>query len=200
VADDGSLPPIFAKFPSSLAGPDIVVALPEGDVDWEVELAVVVGRTARNVAEEDAWGHVAGVTVAQDLSERRLQFAGPSPQFGLAKSYPGFLPLGPWVVTPDELDDPDAVPLSATLNGEVVQDGSTRDLVCAVAPLIARLSRIVPLVPGDVLLTGTPAGVGMARTPPRFLAPGDVLESTVAGVGSMRQRFVAATELGGGQG
>jgi len=183
------LPPVFTKFVSAITGPYAVVALPPGDVDWEVELAVVMGRTARTVHPDDAWAHVAGLTIAQDLSERRLQMAGPAPQFGLAKSHPGFLPLGPLVVTPDEFVDPDDLALSASVNGETVQDATTADLIFPVPMLIARLSEIVTLYPGDLILTGTPAGVGFGRTPARYLTDGDMLVSRIAGIGEMRQLF-----------
>lgn len=186
------LPPVFTKFVTSIIGPDSTVALPEGHVDWEVELAVVIGRTARRVSVEHAWDHVAGLTVAQDLSERVLQMSGPSPQFSLGKSHPGFLPLGPVLVTTDELDDPTALGLRAAVNGETVQDGNTRDLIVPVAESIARLSEVLTLLPGDLILTGTPAGVGMGRDPQRYLADGDELVSTIDGIGTIRQRFTAA--------
>jgi 2,4-diketo-3-deoxy-L-fuconate hydrolase len=189
-APDG-LPPVFTKFLSSMTGPNTTVELPEGNVDWEVELALVIGRQAHRISEASAWDHVAGLTVAQDLSERVLQMSGPAPQFSLGKSHPGFLPLGPALVTIDELGDPNALGLTTDLNGETVQDGNTRDLITPVAMLLSRLSEIITLYPGDVILTGTPAGVGMGRTPQRFLADGDVLTSTIEGVGTMRQTFRA---------
>jgi 2-keto-4-pentenoate hydratase/2-oxohepta-3-ene-1,7-dioic acid hydratase in catechol pathway len=183
------LPPVFTKFASSVTGPNTTVDLPSGNVDWEVELAVVIGRIAHHIGEAEAWDHVAGVTVAQDLSERVLQFSGPAPQFSLGKSHPGFLPLGPAVVSVDELPDPDALQLRAEINGETVQHGNTRDMIMPVPVLLARLSQVLTLYPGDVILTGTPAGVGMGRTPARYLAEGDVLTSSIEGVGSMRQTF-----------
>lgn len=183
------LPPVFTKFRSSITGAEAAVVLPTATVDWEVELAVVVGFTMSAVGVAEVWNHVAGVTVAQDLSERTLQMAGPAAQFSLGKSYLGFLPMGPVLVSPDELPDPDALRLTATLNGEVVQDGNTRDLVADVPTALSRLSEIITLHPGDVVLTGTPSGVGMGRRPPRFLRPGDELVSTVEGVGSIRQVF-----------
>lgn len=185
------LPPIFAKFVSSVTGPYSTVTLPEGDVDWEVELAVIIGIHAKNVTESAAWDHVAGLTIAQDLSERVLQMRGPSPQFGLAKSHPGFTPLGPVLVTPDEVPDRDNIALRATLNGETVQESTTGELVVGVASLIAQLSAIIDLYPGDVILTGTPDGVGMGRSPQRYLAPGDVLVSEIDHIGAMSQRFAA---------
>lgn len=183
------LPPVFTKFTTSITGPYTTVRLPEGNVDWEVELAVVIGDVAFEVTEDQAWDHIAGYTVAQDLSERILQMSGPAPQFGLAKSHAGFTPLGPWLVTPDEIPDPATLRLTTAVNGEIVQDGSTRDLVFPVPTLIARLSRIITLLPGDVILTGTPAGVGMGHTPPRFLAAGDTLTTRIEHVGTLEQHF-----------
>ncbi|MGW4029219.1 fumarylacetoacetate hydrolase family protein [Streptomyces sp. NPDC004838] len=186
-------PTVFTKFPTSLTGPYGQVQLPEGgNVDWEVELVVVMSRHAEHVSEADAWSHVAGLTVGQDISERLGQLSGPVPQFSLAKSYPGFGPLGPVVVSPDEVPDPDNLELGAFINGERVQEGTTAQLVFSVPALISRLSAITPLLPGDVIFTGTPAGVGMGRTPQRYLQDGDELVSYVAGIGEMRQRMVAA--------
>lgn len=186
-----SEPSVFTKFPASLAGPQATVRLPEGDVDWEVEMVLVIGRKAYQVCESDAWSYVAGVTVGQDLSERRSQLAGPVPQFSLAKSHVGFGPIGPVVVTPDELPNYDDLELGCTLNGELVQKGRTRDMVFDVPTLIARLSKVTPLFPGDLVFTGTPPGVGMGRKPPRYIKPGDELVSYVEGVGEMRTVFVA---------
>ncbi|HEX2312301.1 MAG TPA: fumarylacetoacetate hydrolase family protein [Thermomonospora sp.] len=186
------LPPVFTKFASSITGPVTTVTLPEGGhTDWEVELVVVIGSEARDVAEADAWEHVAGLTVGQDLSERVAQMAGPVPQFSLGKSFPGFTPMGPWLVTPDALPDPSDLELRAAINGEQVQKGRTRDLVFSVPVLISRLSAVLPLLPGDALFTGTPAGVGYGRSPQRWLAPGDELVSTIDGIGELRQTFVA---------
>ncbi|MFJ8026201.1 fumarylacetoacetate hydrolase family protein [Streptomyces sp. NPDC096311] len=184
-------PPVFTKFATSLSGPYGEIALPPGTVDWEVELVVVVGRRGHRVAAEDAWSYVAGVSVGQDLSERGLQRVGPAPQFSLAKSYPGFGPVGPVVVTPDELPNRDNLELGCLINGEQMQKGHTSDMVFGVPELIARLSAVTPLLPGDLIFTGTPAGVGLGRTPERYLAPGDELVSYVRGVGEMRHRMVA---------
>ncbi|MBV2354026.1 fumarylacetoacetate hydrolase family protein [Streptomyces sp. J2-1] len=184
-------PPVFTKFRSSLSGPVTTVRLPDGGrTDWEVELVVVVGRTARNVPAARAWEYVAGLTVGQDLSERELQLSGPAPQFSLGKSYPGFAPTGPWLVTPDEFADPAVLRLGCAVNGEQVQDGTTADLLFPVAELIEGLSAVLPLHPGDLIFTGTPAGVGLGRSPQRFLAPGDVLTSRIEGIGELRQSFV----------
>jgi 2,4-diketo-3-deoxy-L-fuconate hydrolase len=184
-------PVIFAKFVSSLDGPYTKVALPPGSVDWEVELVVTLGRGGRNISKEAAWDHVAGLSVGQDLSERELQHSGPAPQFGLAKSHAGFSPIGPWLVTLDEIADPDNLALGCSINGETVQSGSTKDLIFPVPELIAHLSRVVELFPGDVIFTGTPAGVGAGRKPPRFLQPGDVLTSWVTGIGEIEQHLTS---------
>ncbi|MFC8228862.1 fumarylacetoacetate hydrolase family protein [Streptomyces sp. NPDC057287] len=185
------LPPVFTKFVTSISGPVTEVKLPvEGHTDWEVELVAVIGRRAEGVSEAEAWSHVAGLAVGQDISERVVQLAGPAPQFSLGKSFPGFAPIGPWLVTPDEFADPDDLELRCAINGEEVQKGRTRDLIHSVPALIAGLSAVLPLLPGDVIFTGTPAGVGVGRDPQRFLAPGDVLESAIEGIGALRQTFV----------
>ena len=186
-------PLAFTKFPSCIAGPRGVVALPPGgDTDWEVELVAVIGAYASHVPQERAWDHVAGLTVGQDISERKTQLAGRPPQFSLGKSFPGFGPTGPWLVTTDEFDDPDDLALECEINGETVQKSRTSDLVFSVPALVHRLSAVMPLWPGDVVFTGTPAGVGLGRTPPRYLADGDELTSRIEGIGELRQRFTAA--------
>lgn len=186
------LPPVFTKFVTSISGPVTEVKLPaQGRTDWEVELVAVIGQRAEGVTEADAWNYVAGLTVGQDISEREVQLAGPIPQFSLGKSYPGFAPIGPWLVTPDEFDNPDDLELRCSINGEEVQKGRTRDLIFSVPSLIAKLSAVLPLLPGDVIFTGTPAGVGLGRDPQRFLTPGDELVSVVEGIGELRQTFTA---------
>jgi 2-keto-4-pentenoate hydratase/2-oxohepta-3-ene-1,7-dioic acid hydratase in catechol pathway len=186
-------PAVFTKFPSCLTGPHDTVTLPPGSVDWEVELVVVIGRSCERVAEDAAWSYVAGVMVGQDLSERQMQLAGPAPQFSLGKSFPGFAPVGPDLVTIDELPDPDDLALGCELEGgATLQRGRTSDLIFPVPELIARLSAVCPLLPGDLIFTGTPAGTGAARTPPQFLRPGDVLVSWIEGVGSLRNAMVAS--------
>jgi len=180
-------PAVFTKFVTSIAGPFADVALPDGHVDWEVELVAVIGKRTFHVEESSAWSHVAGLTVGQDLSERVLQMAGSVPQFSLAKSFPGFTPMGPWLVTPDEFDNPDDLELTCALDGEQVQKGRTSELIFSVPALIAKLSAVLPLLPGDVIFTGTPAGVGMGRSPQRYLQPGQTLTSSIEGIGEMRQ-------------
>jgi 2-keto-4-pentenoate hydratase/2-oxohepta-3-ene-1,7-dioic acid hydratase in catechol pathway len=184
-------PAVFTKFRTCLTGPYDAVRLPSGQVDWEVELVVVIGRRAEQVAETHAWSYVAGVTVGQDLSERSVQLAGPVPQFSLGKSFPGFGPFGPAIVTPDELADPDDLELACFLDDEVLQKGRTGDMVFSVPELVARLSAVCPLLPGDLIFTGTPPGVGMARTPPRYLSGGTTLVSSIEGVGELRNPLVA---------
>jgi len=184
-------PAVFTKFVSSITGPVTEVELPDGQVDWEVELVVVIGAGGRYIAVGDAWSHVAGMTAGQDISERVLQRTGPAPQFSLAKSHPGFSPMGPWLVTPDELPNPDDVELTCAIDGELVQKGRSRDLIFGVPELIARLSAVLPLLPGDVIYTGTPAGVGMGRTPQRFLRRGETLTSSITGIGELSQTFVS---------
>ncbi|GHB47029.1 hypothetical protein GCM10010377_42480 [Streptomyces viridiviolaceus] len=185
------IPPVFTKFATALTGPVTEVALPRGShTDWEVELVVVIGHEARHVVEAEARSCVAGLAVGQDISERVLQMEGPAPQFSLGKSYPGFAPTGPWLVTPDEFDNPDDLELTWSVNGAEMQRGRTRQPIFSVPALIAKLSAVLPLLPGDVIYTGTPAGVGLGRTPPRRLAPGDELISSIDGIGELRQRFV----------
>ena len=146
-------------------------------------------RRADRVAEADAWSHVAGLTVGQDISDRHLQFAAGA-QFSLGKSRRGYGPMGPWVVTLDEVPDPDDLALGCSVDGETMQDARTSDLIFSVPRLIAELSAVLPLLPGDVIFTGTPAGVGVTRQPPRFLQPGQVLETWIEGIGTIRNRCV----------
>ena len=186
-------PVVFTKFASSLTGPAGDIELSPGNVDWEVELVVVIGREGRHIAAADAWDHVAGLTVGQDVSDRTTQFIAPPAQFGLGKSYASYSPIGPVLVTPDEFDDPDDIEIGCRLNGSVMQQGRTNDLVFPVPDLIARLSAIVALLPGDLIFTGTPAGVGVGRTPPVFLSPGDELVTWAQGIGQMTHRFVPST-------
>ncbi|WP_308194599.1 fumarylacetoacetate hydrolase family protein [Pseudonocardia kujensis] len=186
------VPPTFTKFPSSLSGPFSPLRLAGPTVDWEVELVAVIGRTATGVAVDEAWSSVAGLAVGQDFSERTVQSAGPAPQFSLGKSYPGFGPIGPWLVTPDELADPDDLLLTCAVNGEEVQKSRTSQMIWSVPELVSVLSGICTLHPGDVIFTGTPAGVGAARTPPRFLTPGDRIVSRVEGIGEIEQTCLAA--------
>lgn len=181
-------PLTFTKFSSSLAGPNADITLGGDSVDWEVELVVVIGSGGRNIGSDNAWNAVAGLCVGQDISDRTLQFATQPPQFNLGKSRQSYSPFGPWVVDTDSLADRDSLHLSMTLNGETVQDTLTDDLIFDVPAIISYLSSIVELLPGDVIYTGTPGGVGMSYTPPRFLRPGDVISSTIDGIGTTTNR------------
>jgi 2,4-didehydro-3-deoxy-L-rhamnonate hydrolase len=183
------VPATFTKFPASLSGPFDDIEIHGTSVDWEVELVVVIGPKADRVAEGAAWGHVAGLTVGQDISDRQLQFAA-GMQFSLGKSRRGYGPMGPWLVTPDEVPDPDDLALGCSVDGETVQDARTSELIFGVPQLVAELSAVLPLLPGDVIFTGTPAGVGVACTPPRALQPGQVLETWIEGIGTIRNRCV----------
>jgi 2-keto-4-pentenoate hydratase/2-oxohepta-3-ene-1,7-dioic acid hydratase in catechol pathway len=184
-----SVPATFTKFPASLSGPFDDIDIVGDTVDWEVELVAVIGVIADRVKEDDAWSHVAGLTVGQDISDRTLQFAAGS-QFSLGKSRRGYGPMGPWLVSPDEVADPDDLALGCSVDGEVVQAARTSDLIFGVPRLIAELSSVLPLLPGDVIFTGTPAGIGATRQPPRFLHAGQILETWVDGIGTMRNRCV----------
>lgn len=183
-------PLFFTKFVSSFSGPVSEVTLPEGKVDWETELVAVIARTARRVAAAEGWSYVAGLTVGQDISERVLQRSGPAPQYSLAKSHAGFAPQGPVLVTVDELADPDDLAIGCEVNGQTMQDSRTSLMIFPVPALIAYLSQVVTLCPGDVIFTGTPSGVGMGRDPQVFLGRGDRLVSRIEGIGELRQTFV----------
>jgi 2,4-diketo-3-deoxy-L-fuconate hydrolase len=184
-------PSIFTKFPSCLAGPGAPVVLPSEFVDWEVELVAVVGRGGRDVSEASALDHVAGYCVGQDYSERRVQMTGARPQFSMGKSYDSFGPIGPAVVSLDAFADPDDLAITCDVGGERVQDGRTSDLIFSVSELVSYISSICTLEAGDLVFTGTPSGVGVARQPPRFLKPGDVVVSTIEGIGSITNTAVA---------
>ncbi|HEY0816142.1 MAG TPA: fumarylacetoacetate hydrolase family protein [Pseudonocardia sp.] len=191
----GRNPSFFSKLPPCVVGPQATVELPTTTVDWEVEMVAVLSRHAFRVPAEQAWSYVAGLMVGQDLAERASQFEGELPQFSLAKSRPGFGPTGPWLTTVDEIDDPADLAICCMRNGEVVQSDRTAGMVQGVDALIATVSAAVPLFPGDLLFTGTPGGTGHRRNPEVFLAPGDVLSSTIEGLGRIEQRFVAGSGL-----
>ena len=186
-------PLVFAKFPSSVTGPNdpIVVDVElTTQVDWEVELGVIVGRTMRNVAVGSALDYVFGYTVCNDVSGRDVQFS--ESQWTRGKSFDTFCPIGPVVVTPDEIPDPQALALRTRVNGEVVQDSSTAEMLFGVAELLAFCSRNFRLEPGDLLLTGTPWGCGYFMDPPRALEIGDVVECEVERIGVLRNAVTAA--------
>lgn len=182
-------PVVFMKNPAAIQHPGDPILLPPSmverpEADYEVELAVVIGRAAKGVSRAAALDHVLGYTVANDVSARRLQKEGR--QWVRGKSVDTFCPLGPALVTPDEVPDPQALSLETRRNGEVMQRSSTSEMIFSVADLIADLSREMTLLPGTVILTGTPAGVGFVRKPPVFLAPGDELELTIERIGTLR--------------
>ncbi|MFG2946380.1 fumarylacetoacetate hydrolase family protein [Streptomyces adustus] len=183
------IPLLFTKFPSCITGPHAEVELPDGNVDWELEMVAVIGRACHRVPAAGAWEVVAGLTVGQDLSERRLQLTGKPAQFSLGKSYPGFGPTGPALVTPDELADRDDLAIECLLNGESVQAARTSEMIFSVPRLIEFISAVCPLHPGDLIFTGTPSGVGNRRVPQRFLGPEDILVSRIEGLGELRQTF-----------
>ncbi len=185
-------PALFVKAPGSINAHDRAIVVPPHvrEPDYEGEVAVVIGKVARDVAEADALDHVAGVTIAHDVSARDHQFV--TGQFSWSKSFDTFCPLGPVLVTTDEVDV-GALPLETRLNSEVVQSSNTSDLVFSIPKLVAWITQGLTLVPGDVILTGTPDGVGAARTPPRFLLDGDVVEITVGGVGTLRNTITRST-------
>jgi 2,4-didehydro-3-deoxy-L-rhamnonate hydrolase len=182
---------LFTKFPSCIVGPYDSVTIRSDYVDWETELVAVIGRAATDdVPEADAWSYVAGVTVGQALSARILQRTSPRNQYCMPKSMPGFGPIGPHLVTVDELANPDDLGLSCTLNGDPMQLARTTDMLFSVPQIIARLSELCQLLPGDLIFTGTPGGVGAAQDPPRYLSDGDILVSHIEGIGEMENRFV----------
>jgi 2-keto-4-pentenoate hydratase/2-oxohepta-3-ene-1,7-dioic acid hydratase in catechol pathway len=185
-------PLFFSKLPSAICGPTDPIVIPDGrgQVDWEAELVVVIGRTASRVEEADAWSYVAGLTAGQDISDREEQFRSLR-QFTMGKSFDTFAPLGPVLVTPDEFTNRDDIGIRCWIDGELAQDGRTSDCIFSVAQLIAWVSQISTLEPGDLIFTGTPSGVGYIRQPPRFLAAGERLETEVEGIGRLENRCVA---------
>lgn len=195
-AEEASLPipdtpMVFTKFPSCIVGPQAEVPLTGNRVDWEVEQVVVIGREAEAVPASRAWDFVAGMTAGQDVSDRRLQFSSKPAQFSLGKSATNFGPTGPALVSLDEFPDPDAVGLRCWVAGELMQDSNTSNLIFPVPVLIEYISRYCVLRPGDLIFTGTPAGVGSVREPRRYLAEGETIESEVDGIGRLSNRCVA---------
>ncbi len=195
-AETGATPPkepiVFNKATSAISGPFDDVIIPKGSVksDWEVELGVVIGARCEHVSEADALAHVAGYCVINDMSEREWQIEKGG-QWVKGKSAPTFAPMGPWLVTADEIPDPQNLPLWLDLNGERVQNDSTSDMIFGVAEIVSYMSRFMALRPGDVISTGTPSGVGMGMKPQRFLKPGDTMRLSVEGLGEQGQTAVA---------
>ena len=186
------VPIVFAKASSCVSGPYDPVLAPKGfeRMDYEVELAVVIGTRAKNVKEAGALDYVAGYCIGNDISERSLQKGGPG-EWIKAKSYDTFGPLGPWLVTTDEVPDPQSLALTLDLNGTRMQTGSSSTMIFSVAALVSYISQYMTLMPGDVITTGTPPGVGMARKPRVFLKPGDEIRATISGLGEQRFKVVA---------
>ena len=191
-AEPPSEPVLFSKATSCLSGPYDPVVIPRGSqkTDWEVELGVVIGHKAHCVSVEAALAHVAGYCVVNDVSERAFQ-TEMGGQWIKGKSAPTFGPVGPWLVTADEVPDPQALDLGLSVNGEKLQGSNTGDMIFTVAEIISYMSRFMDLVPGDLISTGTPFGVGLGMNPQRFLKPGDVMELFVDGLGRQRQEAVA---------
>lgn len=193
-------PVVFMKPSTALAHPGDPILLPAActqgpEVDYEAELAVIIGRAGKDIPAERALGHVLGYTCANDVSARRWQKQGGGGQWVRGKGFDSFCPLGPVLVTADELPDPQGLAIRCVLNGTTMQDGNTRDMIFSVAELIAFLSRDTTLLPGTLILTGTPPGVGFARNPPVFLAPGDRVRVEIEGIGVLENPVVAAGAL-----
>lgn len=185
-------PIIFMKATSAICGPNDDVIIPRGSVktDWEVELGVVIGKTAKYVSEADALDYVAGYCLTNDVSERAFQ-AERAGQWTKGKSCDTFGPIGPWLVTKDEVADPQNLGMWLKVNGETMQNGSSRTMVYGVRYLVSYLSQFMSLHPGDIISTGTPPGVGLGMKPPRFLKAGDIVELGIEGLGTQRQTFIA---------
>jgi 2-keto-4-pentenoate hydratase/2-oxohepta-3-ene-1,7-dioic acid hydratase in catechol pathway len=188
-----SVPTIFSKFSNTVTAPGGPIVLPKNSTkpDYEAELAFVVGRGGRHIAAENWWRHVAGYTIVNDVSARDFQRA--TSQWLMGKTFDTFAPMGPWITTADEIADPHGLNIRLTLNGELMQNSNTRELIFKIPELVAFLSSVVTLEPGDIVATGTPAGVGFARTPPRWLRPGDDARITIDGLGELRNPVVAET-------
>ena len=188
-------PVIFMKATSAICGPNDPIVIPRGSekTDWEVELAVIIGKRAKYVTEADAMDYVAGYAVTNDVSERAFQLERLG-QWTKGKSCDNYGQLGPWLVTRDEVDDPQAMGMWLTVNGKTMQDGSTKTMVYGVAHIISYLSQFMSLQPGDVISTGTPPGVGMGQKPQQYLRPGDVVELGIAGLGQQRQTVISDPE------
>ena len=187
-------PVCFSKFSSAVIGPDAEVELPAvaHKVDYEAELVVIIGKRGKNIPREQAMNHVAGYTNGNDVSARDWQIGRPGGQWLLGKTPDTFAPMGPYLVTKDEIADPNQLQIQLRLNGETLQNSSTKELIFKIDELIAHLSQLITLEPGDVIFTGTPPGVGAARKPPIFLKPGDINEVEIAGLGVLRNPVVAA--------
>lgn len=185
-----SQPLIFAKFQSSLNAPFSTIQIVGDTVDYESEVVVVIGKGGKNIDRSVAWDRVAGLCAGQDVSDRTLQYSGTPPQFSMGKSRTGFSPIGPWVADMAGVAARDTLRIGCAVNGEVRQDTSIADMIFPIDEIVSYVSSICELYPGDVIYTGSPSGVGHGFKPPVYLAPGDVVTTTLEGVGSMRHRFV----------
>ena len=188
--DNPASPLIFCKTPNTVSGPfdDILTPQSSGQVDWEVELALVIGRRGKTIAKAAALDHIAGYMVMNDVSGREAQFQ--DSQWFRGKAFDTFAPMGPALVTGDEIEDLGNLTLTARVNGEVMQSGNTRDMIFDIPTIIANISQDITLVPGDVISTGTPSGVGIFRDPPVTLKPGDVVACSISEIGTIRNRVV----------
>ena len=182
-------PMIFTKFASAITGPSATINLPQGSVDWEVEMVAVIGRGGRDIGRDSALEHICAYCVGQDISERDHQLANTPPQFSMAKSHKGFAPIGPWLTTADEVGNPQDLAISCDIDGVLVQESRTSMMLFDLPAQIAYLSSICELYPGDIIFTGTPEGVGMSRNPQRFLQPGETLTSLIESLGTLKNRF-----------
>jgi 2-keto-4-pentenoate hydratase/2-oxohepta-3-ene-1,7-dioic acid hydratase in catechol pathway len=178
-------PLVFTKFPSSVGAPCVEIPLTNTNTDWEVEMVLVVGSGGRDISQKDAWNHIAGICVGQDISNRIEQFTTNPPQFSLGKSFKNHTVYGPWVVDAHSLSNRDGLHISCTVNGREVQSSNTSDLIFSVSEIVEYLSNIVELYPGDIIYTGTPSGIGNSRQPPEFLTKGDVIVSTLESAGTI---------------
>lgn len=185
------VPTIFSKFSSAVIGPGEPIVLPRVSEkpDYEAEFAFVIGRGGRYIPASSAMEHVFGYTIVNDVSARDFQMA--TSQWLMGKTFDTFAPMGPWIVTADEIADPHALDISLEIGGETLQESNTRELIFKIPELIEFISKVVTLEPGDVVITGTPAGVGFSRKPPRFLRPGDEVAIYVHGIGMLRNRVIA---------
>jgi 2-keto-4-pentenoate hydratase/2-oxohepta-3-ene-1,7-dioic acid hydratase in catechol pathway len=190
-AEVPSVPTVFPKYPHALIGNGQTIVLPRASnaPDYEAELALVIGRAGRNIPEDEWRDYVFGYTIMNDVSARDVQKA--TSQWTLGKNFPTFAPMGPWIVTADEIPDPHNLAIRLSIGGETLQDSNTRELIFKIPQLLAYISKMMPLSPGDIISTGTPAGVGMGRTPPRWLKPGDDVVVEIERIGSLRNPVAA---------
>ncbi len=182
-------PMVFAKFPSCIADPNADVTIPGDTTDWEAELVIVVGRNGRNIPASEAFSYIAGYMVGQDVSERTVQMSSSPAQFSMGKSFENFAPMGPWFTSSDEIENPNDLLIQCSLNGELMQNESTEDMAFHVPEIVAFISAVCELRAGDLIFTGSPAGVGQGQTPKRFLKDGDVLTTSIEKLGTITNTF-----------